>query len=116
MQAPTKRRHTDDEQVTLELRVQKRNVAKIKAFIKDIEEEGRNYTIAEVFPDLQENKQGVTLRGYRTREGYTQKQLAELAGIPQRHISEMETGKRPLGKENARKIAVPLNVDYRFLL
>jgi hypothetical protein len=36
--------------------------------------------------------------------------------IPQRHISEMERDKRPIGKETARKLAVALNVDYRVFL
>lgn len=40
-----------------------------------------------------------------------------LTGIPQRHISEMENGKRGIGKERARKIAEALHVsDYRFFL
>ena len=45
---------------------------------------------------------GVLLSGARYREGLTQAQLAEKAGIPRRHISEMESGKRPIGKKNAR--------------
>jgi len=43
----------------------------------------------------------------------TQRQLAEKSGIPQRHISEMENGKRSIGKENARRLAAALNADYR---
>ena len=34
-----------------------------------------------------------------SREGLTQRQLSEVTGMPQRHISEMESGKRQLGKE-----------------
>ena len=45
---------------------------------------------------------GVLLSGARYREGLTQAQLAEKTGIPRRHISEMENGKRPIGKKNAR--------------
>ena len=57
------------------------------------------------------------MHAYRIREGFTQKQLSELTGIPQRHISEMENGKRGIGKERARKLADALRVeDYRFLL
>ncbi|MBW6499687.1 MAG: helix-turn-helix transcriptional regulator, partial [Bacteroidales bacterium] len=55
-------------------------------------------------------------RGYRYREDLTQKQLADLAGIPQRHISEMENSKRPIGKERAKKLAKVLNADYRLFL
>jgi plasmid maintenance system antidote protein VapI len=39
-----------------------------------------------------------------------------LTGIPQRHISEMERGKRPIGKETAKKLAVALKTDYRVFL
>lgn len=39
-----------------------------------------------------------------------------MTGIPQRHISEMENGKRPVGKTNAKKLAEALNVDYRLFL
>jgi transcriptional regulator with XRE-family HTH domain len=57
------------------------------------------------------------LRAYRSRENLTQKQLAELTGIPQHHISEMENGKRGIGKERARKFAEALRVpDYRLFL
>jgi len=68
------------------------------------------------FPGLQENETGAYLAGARHREGLTQRQLAEETGIPQRHISEMENGKRPIGKENARKLATVLNADYRVFL
>jgi plasmid maintenance system antidote protein VapI len=59
---------------------------------------------------------GVAIRGGRGKEGLTQKQLAGLTGIAQHHISEMENGKRPIGKETARKLAAALNIDYRFFL
>jgi len=43
-------------------------------------------------------------------------QVAKAAGIPRRHISEMENSKRPIGKQNARKLAEVLKVDYRVFL
>jgi transcriptional regulator with XRE-family HTH domain len=58
----------------------------------------------------------VFLAGARYREGLTQAQLAEATGIPRRHISEMEHGKRPIGKQTARKLAQALKVDPRRLL
>lgn len=58
----------------------------------------------------------VALRGYRYREDLTQTKLADLTGIPQRHISEMENGKRPIGKERAKVLAKVLNTDYRVFL
>ena len=74
------------------------------------------YTVDEVFPYSNEEKPRVFLRGARHREDLTQVQLAEKAGIPARHISEMENGKRPIGKHNARKLAEALNIDPRRLL
>jgi len=63
-----------------------------------------------------ETKASVILRGARSREGLTQVQLSEATGIPQRHISEMEHGKRIIGKETARKLAKVLHTDYRAFL
>ena len=56
------------------------------------------------------------LRGSRVKEELTQAQLSEMTGIPRRHISEMENGKRPIGKETARKLAQALDCDYRVFL
>ena len=114
----TKKPLIDHEKVTLTLRVHKQNAAKIRAYARAVEaEEARTYGVGEVFPELIGKEQQVALRAYRTREGVTQQQLARMTGIPQRHISEIENGKRSLGKERARKIASALNVsDYRFLL
>ncbi len=79
-------------------------------------EDEKNWTMEEAFPEMAWNAGGVSIRGGRAKEGLTQRQLAELTGIPQRHISEMENGKRPIGKELARKLAKALNVDYRVFL
>jgi transcriptional regulator with XRE-family HTH domain len=70
----------------------------------------------EAFPFKDEELPGVFLAGARYREGLTQETLAKLAGIPRRHISEMENGKRPIGKQNARKLGEALNVDPRRFL
>ncbi len=68
------------------------------------------------FSGLLENGPETFLAGARHREGLTQRQLAEKTSIPQRHISEMENGKRPIGKEIARRLAAALNTDYRAFL
>jgi len=74
-------------------------------------------TLAEAFPEYSVNPLGSALRGARRREGLIQRQLAEVTGIPQRHISEMESGKRSIGREWARKLAEALQVsDYRVFL
>ena len=55
------------------------------------------------------------LRGARYREDMTQAQLSEKTGIPIRHISEMENGKRPIGQKNARLLGDALSIDPRML-
>ena len=59
---------------------------------------------------------GLVLRGLRTREDLTQRQLAELIGVSPHHISEMENNKRPIGKEMAKRLAKALNANYRVFL
>ena len=50
-------------------------------------------------PDLLgPHRAGQTLAGARGKEGLSQRQLAALTGIPQRHISEMENDKFPSAK------------------
>ena len=56
------------------------------------------------------------LIGARGKESITQIQLSELTGIPRRHISDMENGRRPIGKQNAQKFGKALNINYRLFL
>ncbi len=115
--APTKKPHTE---TVLRFKGPKNKAAEaIKAlqkigFTPTTEPETAPWQ--EAFPGLQENAPGTYLAGARHREGLTQRQLADKTDIPQRHISEMENGKRPIGKETARKLAEALTVDYRVFL
>lgn len=59
---------------------------------------------------------GLMLRGSRFKEEISQKDLAEAIGISQHHISEMENGKRPIGKDMAKRFAKFFKVDYRLFL
>jgi DNA-binding XRE family transcriptional regulator len=59
---------------------------------------------------------GYYLKLYRLRKDLTQAQLADLVGIRQHHLSEMENNKRPLGKNLAKQLAEILDIDYRKLL
>lgn len=71
----------------------------------------------EAYPEYSEEQLiGKALAGARYREGLTQIQLSELTGIPQRHISEMENGKRPIGKEMAKRLGKALNISYKLFL
>ena len=120
MLAHTKKLHT--EKVAIKFigpaANKKKALASLKALGFDPLEEERYIPMAELFPDVtDEKKPGVILAGARAKEGMTQKQLAEKCGIPQSHISEMENGKRTIGKNRAEKLAAALNVpDYRMFL
>ncbi len=116
MPEPTKK-HRTDEMVDLKLRVHRRNVDRIRRYAEAVEASEKDFfTIAETFPELVGKEQQVALRAYRHRENLTQKELSALTGIPQHHISEMENGKRTIGKERARKLGAALHCDYRRFL
>lgn len=69
------------------------------------------------FPEITEaNRAGIVLAGARHKEGMSQHELSRLTGIPQRHISEMENAKRPIGKENAKKLSTALRIGYKVFL
>ena len=70
-------------------------------------------TIEEVFPHFHA---GDSIRGLRYREDMTQKQLAEKAGISVQNLSHMEHGRRPIGKDMAKRLAKVLNTEWRLLL
>jgi DNA-binding XRE family transcriptional regulator len=75
--------------------------------------EDESFSLAEVFPDLHP---GNAIRGLRLREGLTQKQLAEVLGIKRNNLSEMENGKRPIGKNMAKRLAQVLRTNYKVFL
>ncbi|MBE9581726.1 MAG: helix-turn-helix transcriptional regulator [Proteobacteria bacterium] len=77
------------------------------------EDDDRVYSIEEVFHDFHI---GHVLRGLRSREGLTQKQLGEMIGARPTHISEMENGKRPIGKGMAKRLAKALRAEYKIFL
>ena len=55
---------------------------------------------------------GKALRVYRENAGLTQEALgAKVGGVPRQHISSMETGNRPIGKEMAKRLAAALNTS-----
>ena len=71
----------------------------------------------EAFPGVDDAAlPGISLRAARRREGMSQERLSQLTDLPQRHISEMENGKRPIGKDTAKKLAKALNTNYKVFL
>ena len=115
MQELTKKRRT--EQVELQFTgPAKKKAEAVKALSKLGFIPAEAGTWRDHFPELRDNETGIYLAGARHREGLTQRELADRSGIPQRHISEMETGKRSIGKKTARILAKVLNADYRAFL
>ena len=120
----TKKPHTKDV-MDICLRVPVEDVERITQAIQDvlsksgdlvreINDEGEElFSVDEIFPH---DTPGDMLKGGRYKEGMTQEQLAKASGIPRRHISEMENGRRPIGKERAKRLAEVLRVDYRVFL
>lgn len=96
----------------------KEKIVKLREYARRIglHDATETVSVEEAFPEYAANPVGTVLNGYRHRGGVTQIELSKQTGIPQRHISEMENGKRPIGKEAARKLAKALNCDYRMLL
>jgi len=72
----------------------------------------------EVFKDriTKYGEPALSLRGGRGKEDMTQQELADELGICQHHISEMENGKRSIGKAMAKRLAEIFKVDYRVFL
>ena len=119
MQAHTRKRHTESSDSDMARFIGPPDkIGEVRRFaaslgLTDIED---TIDYRDAFPEFAGKEQQVAVRAYRVREGLTQDQLARLTGIARRHISDMENGRRSVGKENARKLARALNVDYRMLL
>ena len=109
----TKKPHTE-KLVPLHLMVRPENVTTITRYVEGLEKSG-SIPWREVAAKRGSVPASV-LRGARSKAEITQTKLSELTGIPQRHLSEMERGKRPIGKETARKLAAVLDTDYRVFL
>lgn len=89
-------------------------IAKIQEAVTAIlGNEDESLSLEEVFQDLH---QGSAIRGLRLREGLTQEQLAHLLGVKRSNLSEMENGKRPIGKNMAKRLAKVLKTDYKVFL
>ena len=119
MQEPMKERHIDSEAVELKFvgpAHQKEAAISALASLGFVNlGEARPWRSA--FPEYNEKTlPGVALAGARGKEGLTQRELAGRLGVPQRHISEMERGKRPIGREMAKRLAKVLDIDYRVFL
>jgi DNA-binding XRE family transcriptional regulator len=128
MLEPTKKPRT--EKIILSVVCDKARLPKIKAALKPFECVIKHEVVAkleildtatdrewmtpeEVFPGF---GAGHSLRGARYREDVSQRQLSKLSGVSVQNISAMEHGRRPIGKEMAKRLGKVLNTDWRLLL
>lgn len=75
-------------------------------------------TMHTLFADLDRKytKAGALLKGLRLRENLTQVAFARKIKVTQANLSNMENGRRPIGKIIAKRIEKEFKVDYRYFL
>ncbi len=71
-----------------------------------IPDDGETITVP---PMPEKERIGRMVRGARVRAGMTQKELAKAISVPQGHISEYETNKRPIPAAKVALLAQVLN-------
>jgi ribosome-binding protein aMBF1 (putative translation factor) len=91
---------------------------KVERLVKQAEKSRQSIPAEVVLPELADDvmRPAAILRGARYRGEMTQVVLAERLGIRQSYLSEMEHGKRPIGKVMAKKLAAVFDCDYRLFL
>lgn len=106
-----------ERKVPLHFLVPERKVEEIKKIVLVLggieegnPEEEEMIAWTEAFPDTHP---GEILKGYRLRDGLTQKGLAEKIKAKQSHVSQMEKGLRPIGVAMAKKLAGAFKTDYK---
>ncbi len=90
-----------------------------EARVKAVADESQAWVSAEaLFPEMFDPVMGPAhyLKGMRARAGMTQAALAAALGMRQSHLSEMERGKRPIGKMAAKKFASVLQANWKSFL
>jgi DNA-binding XRE family transcriptional regulator len=105
-----------NEKVAVCFRIPVDKLEDIKRIVAALGGDEETNTDASWREDFVESHPGVVLRGLRYRDGLNQGELAEKIGINQSHISEMENGKRPIGKTIARKFAKVFKTSYKLFL
>lgn len=78
----------------------------------------KSFSLEEVFPEMKDpaKRAAAALRGFRSRDGLTQVALAKRLDVTQGDISQMESGRRAIGKGMAMRLAKVFGVDYRVFL
>lgn len=99
--------------------VTKRQVESVVKLIQDLEvEDVESLPWRTPVQDLLDaySEPGAVLRGARAKEALSQTELAAKLGIPPSNISEMESGKRSIGKNMAQRLSKILKINYRVFL
>ena len=80
--------------------------------------QNKSWSHDDIFSDLTDKygEQGSLLKGLRARENINQAEFAKRINITQPELSKLETGKRPIGKVVAQRIAKEFKIDYRVFL
>ena len=75
-------------------------------------------SIKSLFAKLDEKytKAGSLLKGLRLREGLSQVAFAKKINVTQANLSNMENGRRPIGKIIAKRIQKKFGTNYRYFL
>ncbi len=91
---------------------------KIAAKKRSTKAKERSIPWREVFKEEIEDysEAGLMLRGSRGKADVTQKELAAAIGVSQHHISEMENGKRTIGREMAKRLGAFFKTSYKIFL
>ena len=108
--------------VEFSLRVDKAQADKVEAALKallailpapPVDSEERLYTVEDAFGP---RDPGRMIRGYRSREGLTQADLAARLGTTRTVVSDLENGRRPVSAKMARRLAEIFDSSPRMFL
>ena len=82
------------------------------------ESEKASSSMMDLFEKLDEKytRAGALLKGLRAREGLSQVIFAEKIGVTQANLSNMEHGRRAIGKAIAKRIEQVFGTNYRYFL
>ena len=103
-----------------EFKIPRKEAQAVLALVKSINLSNfsKNKAAMVVYKEIAKNRPrgAVYLRGIRTRENMSQKQLEKITGIPASNISKYENGSRKITISIAKKLAGALNVSEKKLL
>ena len=85
---------------------------------KKLKKHKKNVTMQTIFDKLNQKytKAGALLKGLRLREGLSQIEFAKKINVTQANLSNMENGRRAIGKIIAKRIEKVFGVNYRYFL